>query len=128
MSTLEISGNRIQQTIAEYDGRAVGRKFAARLSLKRFNTGCGWIADYPDPKERAAMWAYWRRYLYERLLPDLESCGFLAVLYRLVTVIGNARAVYYLMHIATRFSDPLSLIDRLQARFLSKRRLGIFRA
>jgi glycosyltransferase involved in cell wall biosynthesis len=121
LRTLAISGDRIRQTLAENDGSAEGRRFADRLALKRFSTGCGWIADYPNPKERAVLWAYWRRYLHAHLLPALESYSFLAVLYRLLAATGNARTAYRLSRIASMITDPLCLIDKLEARIISRR-------
>jgi len=73
LRTLALSGDRIRQTLAVADGSVVARKYADRVALKRFTTGCGWIADHPDPKEKASMWAYWRRHLHERLLPSLAQ-------------------------------------------------------
>ena len=121
LRTLALSGERIRQTLAEADGSLASIKYADRLALKRFTTGCGWIADHPDPKERAVMWQYWRRYLHEHLIPNLESSGLLAMWYRLVNTIGNAQTSYRLTHIASRVMDPLSLFDRLEARIASKR-------
>ncbi|MDP3030206.1 MAG: hypothetical protein Q8O04_12115, partial [Deltaproteobacteria bacterium] len=121
LRTLALSGNRIKETLAATRGGLVDTKFADRLTLKRFTTGCGWIADHPDPKERAAMWAYWRRHLHECLLPTLESRGLLAAWYRLVTATGDARTVYRLTRIATRITDALSLFDKLEARLAAKR-------
>jgi glycosyltransferase involved in cell wall biosynthesis len=120
LRTLAISGDRIRQTLSEYDWSAEGRRFADRLALKRFSTGCGWVADHPDPKERVVLWAYWRRYLQEHLLPALESCSFLALLYRLLAATGNARTVYRLTRIASMITDPLSLIDKFEARIVSR--------
>lgn len=125
LSTLALSGDRIKQTIAAADKSVGGVKYADRMALKRFAIGCGWIADHPDPKKRAVMWAYWRRYLHERLLPTLESCRLLAAWYKLVTDTGHAPTVYRLTWLASRIADPLSLIDRLEARIASKRRSRI---
>lgn len=121
LRTLALSGDRIKQTLVGADGSSVTKKFADRVALKRFTTGCGWIADHPDPKEKSVMWKYWRNYLYEHLLPNMESNRLLASWYRLVTAIGNASAVYRLTHIAYRITDPLSFVDRIDARIASKR-------
>jgi len=121
LRTLALSGDRIRQTLAEVDGSGVAKKYADRITLKRFTTGCGWIADHPDPKERAVMWKYWRHHLYEHLLSNLESHRLLAAWYRLVTTTGNVPTVYRLTHIASRVADPLSVVDRLEARIAFKR-------
>jgi glycosyltransferase involved in cell wall biosynthesis len=121
LRTLALSGDRIKQTLAAADGSVVSRKYADRVALKRFTIGCGWIADHPDPKERAVMWEYWRHHLYEHLLPNLESSRLLAAWYRLVTATGDASTVYRLTWIASRIADPLSVVDRLEARIASKR-------
>lgn len=120
LRTLALSGDRINQTLAAADGSCVAKKYSGIIALKRFSTGCGWIADHPDPKQRAVMWEYWRHHLYEHLLPNLNSCGFLAAWFRLVTSIRNPKTVYCLTHIASRIADPLSLVDRLEARIASK--------
>jgi glycosyltransferase involved in cell wall biosynthesis len=122
LRTLAISGDRIKQTLSAADASAVGRKYADRVTLKRFSTGCGWIADHPDPTERCVMWAYWRRHLHESLLPTIESYSLLAAWYRLVTALGDASIVYRLTQIALRLTDPLALIDKLEARHAFKRR------
>jgi len=121
LRTLALSGDRIKQTLSSADGSSIGRRFADRLALKRFTTGCGWIADYPDLKEKASMWEYWRRHLQEHLLPHLDSRRALATWYKLVACTLNPRNAYRFMHIASRISDPLSLVDRLEARIVSKR-------
>lgn len=122
LRTLAISGDRIRQTLAAADGNIVGRKYADWLALKRYTTGCAWIAENPDPKERSVMWEYWRRHLHERLLPDLESCGLLAAWYRLLTAVGDAATVSRLTWYAARIADPLSVVDKIKARLASKRR------
>lgn len=121
LRTLALSGDRIRQTLAAADGSVVARKYGDRVALKRFTTGCGWIVDHPDPNERAVMWASWRHHLHERLLPSLESCGLLAASYRLATATGNAQTAYRLTRIASRITDPLSIVDRLEARMAAKR-------
>jgi glycosyltransferase involved in cell wall biosynthesis len=117
LRTLADSGDKIKETLATADGGVVNRRFADRLLLKRFSIGCSWIAEHPDPVERAVMWPYWRGYLREHLLPSLESFRVLAAWYRLVTAVGNARAAHWLTHLATRVTDPLSVVDRLKTRF-----------
>lgn len=120
LRTLAISGERIKRTLAAADGSIVGRKYADWLLFKRFTVGCGWIAENPDPDERAMMWAYWRYYLHERLLPSLEFFRFLAVWYRLVTAIGDVPTVCRLTRLATRIADTQSIVDTAKARLASK--------
>lgn len=122
LRTLAISGDRIKQTLAAADGSIVGRKCADRLLLKRFTVGCGWIAENPDQDERSLMWAYWRHYLHEHLLPGLEFFRFLAAWYRLVTAIGDVPTVCRLTRLATRITDPLSVVEKIETRLVSKRR------
>lgn len=122
LRTLALSGDRIRKTLVEADGTRVARKYADRMSLKRFSIGCGWIAGHPDSKERSAMWAYWRCQLHESLLPALTSCGILAAWYRFVTAMGDASTVYRLTWLATRISDPLAFVDRYAAGIAAKRR------
>lgn len=122
LRTLALSGDRIKQTLAAADKSVVAGKYADRVALKRFTTGCGWIADHPDPKERAVMWAYWRRHLNEHLLPTLKSCKLLAAWYRLVTATCDPSTVYRLTLIASRITDPLSIVDKFEARMAAKRR------
>ncbi|MFZ5994965.1 MAG: glycosyltransferase family 2 protein [Thermodesulfobacteriota bacterium] len=121
LRTLALSAARIKQTLMAR-GDSVDKRFADRLALKRFTTGCGWIAEYPDPTERAAMWEYWRGHLREHVLPNLESCRLLAAWYRLVTAMVSPQSAYRLTRIATRITDPLSFVDRLEARMAARRR------
>lgn len=122
LQTLAISGDRIKQTLTAADGSVVGRKCADRLLLKRFTIGCGWIAENPDPDERSIMWAYWRRYLHEHLLPSLEYYRVLATWYRLVTAVDDVPTVCRLTRLATRITDPLSFVEKIETWLVSKRR------
>ncbi len=121
LHTLEQSGTRITQTISAEDGSAVGRKYADLMALKRFSTGCEWIAANPVEEERDALWGYWKQYLHEQLLPSLDSRVLLAMWYRLVTACGDAHAAYRLTWAASRMADPLAMMDRIKARRTSKR-------
>ena len=51
LRTLEASNEKIRKLISEKDGSVVGKRFADDLSLKRFATGCAYIADYPQKKK-----------------------------------------------------------------------------
>jgi glycosyltransferase involved in cell wall biosynthesis len=124
LRTLAISSNRIKQTVCAADGSAVGRKYADWLALKRYTIGCAWIADNPNREERSVMWEYWRRHLHEHLLPDLESYGLLAMLYKLLTAVGDAATVSLLTRYAAKIADPLSFVDRIEARLASRRCSG----
>jgi glycosyltransferase involved in cell wall biosynthesis len=117
LQTLELSDARIRQTIAESDRSKVGKKFSDWLSLKRFITGCGWIAEQQDPKVRTDLWSYWRHHLTERILPSIESSLLLAAWFRLVTYFADdASNAYRLTMIASKVADPFSFVDKLQAR------------
>ena len=116
LRTLAVSSDRIRQTIAAADGSVVDSKFADRLALKRFVTGCGWIAEYPDVKERTVMWEYWCRYFREHLLPTLESCRFLAAWYKIMIALWDAPTVYRLTRFVSRITAPIFYIDKIEAR------------
>lgn len=121
LRTLIRSGEAIRETVAAGDDSKIGRKYAERLLLKRFAIGCGWIAEQPDPNERAAMWAYWRQYLQEGLLSSLKFFQLLAWWYRRLTTTRDASSVYRWTRLANRITDPLSVLDRLEARLSSNR-------
>lgn len=124
LRTLALSGDSIRQTLAEADGSEVARRYADRVTLNRFTTGCRWVADQPDQEERAAMWAYWRQHLHRHVLPTLESYTLLGTWYRFLAARCDVSTVYHVTRIALKITDPLSLIDKLEGRMAAKRRHG----
>lgn len=116
LKTLVKSTERITQTILSSDKSVVGRKFSERMVLKRFTTGCGWIAEYPEPKEKSMLWNYWRHYLEEDILPNLNYYGFLASWYQLTTSFFDPRTAYRLIWYTNTICDPLSIIDKIKNR------------
>ena len=110
LETIALSEERIREALFMVDGSAVARECADWLALKRFTTGCEWIAENPDPQARRDLWAYWRRYLRECLLPALEKHRLLAAWFRLVAALGTAGAAEHLTRIATRLADPVSVV------------------
>lgn len=116
LRTIALSEDRIRQTLTTRDGSAVGRKAADWLALKRFTTGCGWIAENPDPRERRALWAFWRRHFREELLPALEHRGFLAAWYRLAVTARGPAGARRLTLLATTLADPVSILEHADVR------------
>ena len=106
LRTIASSDERIRQTLLERDDSPVAGRIADWLTLKRFTTGCGWIAENPDAEERGQMWDYWRRQLHEQFLPSLERRGALAAWFRLVTAATGPATVARLTRMATRVVGP----------------------
>jgi hypothetical protein len=121
LRTLIRSGEVIKETMAAGDGSKIGIRYAERLLLKRFAIGCHWIAEQADPDERTAMWAYWRQYLRENLLPSLQCFRLLAWWYRTVTATHDASSVYRWTRLANKIADPWSILDKLETRLASNR-------
>ena len=116
LRTIASSSKCIRQIVEQEDGSPVGKRFADFLDLKRFSTGCGWIAENPCPDERDAMWTFWRRYLREEILPKIRYRKFLAMWFEIAGAINCPSMVYRLTWNACRISAPLSLLDRLRVR------------
>jgi len=72
LRTIVQSGDSLRQVLFACDGSKVGKKFADVLTVKRFITGLGWIADQTDYSERSIMWTYWYEYLNKKILPVLH--------------------------------------------------------
>jgi glycosyltransferase involved in cell wall biosynthesis len=113
LRTLALSGDRIRQVLADGDCGQVDKRFGERLLLKRFSVGCNWIAGHRDPRERATLWTYWHSYLIERLLPSLEYFRIVGKWYKLVAATDDMPTVYRLTRLATKVTDPMSLVDRI---------------
>jgi len=118
--TLETSNDKIRKLISEKDGSVVGKRFAEHLSLKRFATGCAYIADYPQKKERDRLWSFWYCYFKERLMPKIETRILLAFWFRIMVSILNTPKIYRMMLIFVSLTEPLSVIQRLKMRLSSK--------
>lgn len=116
LRTLIRAGERIRETLGTKDGSTVGRKFADRLALKRFTTGCAWIAENPDPAERALLWDYWKSHLRDELFPRLRFYRILGAWYRLLANIGDPASVFRWTWYANRITDVRSMLDRLGSR------------
>jgi hypothetical protein len=128
LRTLASSNDSIRRTLSAEDPSAVGLACSDRVSLNRFSTGCGWIADQADPVQRAEMWEFWRCYLHESLLPALTSHRLLALWFRITTSIANASSAYRLTWWALWLTNPMAVIERLEARLLAKSHLHTIRA
>jgi glycosyltransferase involved in cell wall biosynthesis len=115
LRTLVVAGDKIRQTLATADGSAVCRRYGDWLALKSYLTGCAWIGENTDPRERSVMWGYWRRHLREHLLLDLKSYRLLAVCFRLLSTVGGAGMVYRIAHNAMRIANPLCFVDKIEA-------------
>lgn len=122
LRTLGLAGERIRETLATQDGSRVGRKYADLLALKRFTTGCAWIAENPDPVEREQLWEYWRRHLREELLPKLKFYRLLGALYRVLAARGDPATMYRWTWYANRVTDPRGLWERVASRVCPRRR------
>ena len=114
LRTIALSEEKLRLTLAERDGSAIGRQAADWLALKRFTTGCAWIAEDPDSEERRRLWDYWRRHLRDHLLPALEHRGLLAAWYRRVALTASAATACRLTRLATKLADAVSLLERVQ--------------
>ena len=120
LRTLEASNEKIKKIISEKDGSVVGKRFADRLLLKRFTTGCAYIANCPQQKERDKLWAYWNHYFKERLIPKLRTSILLAAWIRIMISILDTPKIYRTMIILFSITEPLSVIQRLKLRLSSK--------
>ena len=120
LKTLAQSSEMIKQTILSSDKSIVGRKFSDRMVLKRFTTGCGWIAENRDPNERTMLWEYWGRHLKEGVLPNIEYYGFLVLWYRLVSSVFDVQTAYRMLWYANRLCDPLSMIGIVKNRLAER--------
>lgn len=121
LRTLILSGERIRQIVLEADKSRVGRKFLDRLILKRFITGCGWIAEQADNTERTAMWAYWQQYFLQQVLPAIQHNKLLALCCKVGVTLLSVTTSYRWGIIASSLTDPLSFFDKVSARNAAKR-------
>lgn len=72
LETLIQSQKRIKETLLEKGNDFWLRKCADWIAIKRFTTGCEWVAEHNDKTQRESLWGYWRKYLIETLLPSLD--------------------------------------------------------
>jgi glycosyltransferase involved in cell wall biosynthesis len=114
LRTLAASGHQIRQIIAREDGSRVGRRFADLMDLKRFATGCGWIAQNPDIQEKKSLWDFWRKYFKSEIFAGILSRRALAVWCRAATACRRPETAYGLIWPACRVAGPLSLAMRIQ--------------
>jgi glycosyltransferase involved in cell wall biosynthesis len=73
LETLAWSQKRIKETFLERGDDIWLRKCADWLAIKRFATGCEWIAENTDQMQRESLRRYWYNYLSETLLPNLDN-------------------------------------------------------
>jgi hypothetical protein len=100
--------SRSQQAIAETlaaTGIAHDRTYADWLALKRYVTGCEWIAENRDVAERAELWEYWRFVLDRDLVPSMGSHMVMARVFRLLAECGSVHMVARWMRRVTRARD-----------------------
>lgn len=116
LKTLYDSGWRIRQTIEKEDGSRVGRQFADLMDLKRFATGCGWIAHHPDEEHQISMWRYWRHNFRRRVLPNIAIRKGLAAWCRMAARMEDVRRAYWIAWPACRLADPLAAVERFRER------------
>ena len=114
LRTLAESGKRIRQTIEQEDGSREGEQFADLIDLKRFATGCGWIAENPDFRKKGELWKCWRKHFYKDLYPRIYYRKFLAAWVMGVAALCGPHTAYPLIWGACRIADPFFLDRRLK--------------
>lgn len=92
LETLIRSQKRIKETLLEIGDDYWLRKCADWLSIKRFATGCEWIAENTDKMQRESLWRYWHNYLTETLLPDLDNFQAIGRAFQVVVTLNPAIA------------------------------------
>lgn len=123
LETLVKSGTRISQTILAVDQSREGKQFADLITLKRFNTGCVWIAEHPDQAAQAVMWDYWKKYLHNQILPNLNSRKVLGLWYRQWIKCRNLPLICRMNRLANKIADPLDYMDKIAAEKAVNRKL-----
>lgn len=106
LRTLMKSNQRIHETLLTEDGSPTACRCADWLVLKRFGTGCGWIAGNPDPDERRTLWDFWCRYLQSDLLPLLNRRGALSAWCRFLAAYSRPSPAARLIRIGARCLLP----------------------
>lgn len=100
--------SRSQMAIGEVlaaTGVAQDRGCADWLALKRFVTGCEWIAENPDATERVELWKYWREQFRTQLAPRMGTHRMTALFFRLLCFAGDVRRSSPIMRRLTRAHD-----------------------
>jgi glycosyltransferase involved in cell wall biosynthesis len=104
LETISRSQQAIAETLAATDV-AHDREYADWLALKRFVTGCEWIAENRDVAERTELWEHWRNHLSREVLPGLETHRTMGRLFRTVLKMAKPRVAARMMRVATRAHD-----------------------
>ena len=84
-----------------------GRKYAEWFAMKRYTTGCEWIAENPDMSEQKTLSQYWREYFVRTLLPNLENYYVLARFFYVLGLLENVKGAAWLMRLTVRGYDRL---------------------
>lgn len=114
LETIAGSQEHIRQVLEEAY-YTQGRMHADWLALKRYTTGCEWIADNPDMTEQKALRQYWRDYFVRTLLPNLKNYYVLARFFYLLGLLKNLNMAARLMRMTVRGYDRLLAISPSKA-------------
>lgn len=100
LETLKASQQAIHDELVKAYGDE-GRHYAGWIALKRFVTGCEWIAENPDRQTRRELLSFWREYL-KLLAGQLQTrrglCGLYGFLLRILPPGKAARLMRILLH------------------------------
>jgi hypothetical protein len=107
LETISQSQQAIGETLAE-TGVPQDRGYADWFALKRFVTGCEWIAANPDPAERAHLWAYWRTHFSQEVLPGLGMHRTMGRFFMVVLKVARPQIAARVMRVATRGQDRVA--------------------
>lgn len=89
LETLIRSQIRIKETLLEKGDDFWTWKCADWVAIKRFATGCEWIAEHPDQRQRNTLWQFWRNYLTTILIPSLDNYQMIGSVFRTITTLFN---------------------------------------
>lgn len=120
LRTIIDSDRRIREVLVAEDGSDAAQCAADWLTLKRFATGCEWIASHPDHDEKRLLWHFWRQHLTSGVLPSLTCRGVLAASYRLVSKTNSPAVVFRFSRFAGSVFNPASIFERAKARIVRR--------
>ncbi len=106
LEALADSDRRIRESLRHMDGSPEALQAADWLSLKRFGTGCAWIAEGADPAVRRDLWRQWQAHWRETLAPALSHRTPVAALCGLGVRTAGPSAAACFIRWAMRAADP----------------------
>lgn len=106
LDTLQQSQAAMAQELVQAWGPE-GRRYADWLGIKRFVTGCEWIAENGDDESRRELWRHWRKYFAEQLAPSMASCGALRFVFTVMLCCLQPRLAARGMRVMTRIHQRL---------------------